>query len=124
METKTITNEINQILEDIYELIKTDERTKDDFNEYLKTMGVYGLADDKIKEYYTPYIFERAIPNLEVNPIMLYNDSKSSELSKAMEKSFKSIFGFSCTNLDIQSPDANESSNFVCIVFIKFIALC
>ena len=92
METKTITNEINQILEDIYELIKTDERTKDDFNEYLKTMGVYGLADDKIKEYYTPYIFERAIPNLEVNPIMLYNDSKSSELSKAMEKSFKSIF--------------------------------
>lgn len=92
METQTIANEINQTLENIYEFIKTNEKVKEDYTEYTKTMGVYGLADNKMKEYYTPYIFERAIPDLEQNPIMLYNEINSNDLSKAMEKSFTSIF--------------------------------
>ena len=92
METQTVANEINQELENIYEFIKKDEKIKKDFTEYTKTIGVYGLADNKMKEYYTPYIFERAIPELEQNPIMIYNEKHSTELSKAMEKSFNSIF--------------------------------
>ncbi len=93
METQTIANEINQVLENIYEFIKKDEKIKEDFTEYTKTIGVYGLDDTKMKEYYTPYIFERAIPDLEQNPIMFYNEkTNGTDLSKAMEKSFTSIF--------------------------------
>ena len=45
-----------------------------------------------MKEYYTPYIYERAIPDLEQNPIMFYNETNGTELSKAMEKSFTYVF--------------------------------
>lgn len=93
METQTITNEINQTLENIYNFIKNNEKVNEDFTEYTKTMGVYGLADSKMKEYYIPYIFERAIPDLEQNPIMFYNEkTKGTDISNAMEKSFTSIF--------------------------------
>ena len=117
METQTITNEINQTLENIYEFIKTNEKVKEDFTEYTKTMGVYGLADTKMKEYYIPYIFERAIPDLEQNPIMFFNETNSTDLSNAMEKSFTSIFqikkvlknGFEAYNL------INEKNYTLCV---------
>ena len=92
METQIITNEINKTLEDIYNFIKSDNKVNEDFIEYIKTVGAYGISDSKMKEYYTPYIFERAIPDLELNPIMYFNSKNSTELSTAMEKSFTSVF--------------------------------
>lgn len=93
METQTVTNEINQTLTDIYEFIKENESVNEDFTEYRKTMGIYDLPENKLKEYYIPYIFERTIPNTNKNPLMLYNEQKNgTALSKAMENCFTSIF--------------------------------
>lgn len=92
METQTINNEINLTLENIYNFIKENDKTKKDFSEYLKTMGVFGTSQEKQKEFYISYIFERAIPDLQQNPIMFFNKTNSTKISKAMEKAFTSIF--------------------------------
>lgn len=92
METQTINNEIHQTLENIYKFIKETDKTKEDFTEYTKTMGIYGSNDEKMKEFYIPYIFERAIPEIQLNPIMLYNETNATDMSKAMEKSYTAIF--------------------------------
>ena len=93
METLTITEEINQTLENIYNFIKTDEHLSADFTEYTKTLGIYDLPDEKMKEYYVTYIFERnLLGDKNRNPLMMFNASKSTEISKAMENAFTSIF--------------------------------
>lgn len=92
METQTINNEISLTLENVYNFIKENDKTKEDFSEYLKTMGVFGANQEKQKEFYISYIFERAIPNLQQNPIMFFNENNSTEISKALEKTFTSIF--------------------------------
>lgn len=92
METQTINSEIHQTLENIYNFVKENDKTKEDFTEYKKTIGMYDATDEQLKEFYVTYIFERSIPDLQQNPIMLYNETKGTEISKAMEKSFTSIF--------------------------------
>ncbi|MBR2526230.1 SEC-C domain-containing protein [bacterium] len=92
MQTQTINNEIHETLENIYEFIKNNEKISGDFTEYTKTLGIYGASENKIREHALTYIFERAIPDFEQNPIMIYNETKSTDLSKAMEKAFTSIF--------------------------------
>ena len=77
METQTVTNEINQTLEDIYEFIKSDKKVFEDFTEYTKTLGIYGTPDNKMKEYYSlkiqphylensTFIFKRWKPLIKV----------------------------------------------------------
>ncbi len=92
METITINNDINNTIEKIYEFIKDNKKIKEDFIEYTKTLGVYGTPDNKMKEFYTPYIFERSIPDVQQNPIMMFNENNGNELSQAMERAFTSIF--------------------------------
>ena len=92
METQTITNEIRETIENIYEYIKTNSQTNKDYTEYLKTMGIYNLAESKLKEYYTPYIFERSLPECEKTPLALFNETKSTPISKAMINNFTSVF--------------------------------
>lgn len=93
METLTIAEEINQTLENIYNFIKTDEQLNADFTEYKKTLGIYDLNDDKLKEYYVTYIFERnLLGDKNKNPLMMFNIQNGTEISKSMETSFTSIF--------------------------------
>ena len=58
METLTITNEINETIENVYNFAKTNESIKEDYVEYTKTMGIYNSPEEATKEYYIPYIFE------------------------------------------------------------------
>ena len=117
METQTITNEVNETLEKIYEFIKNNDNIKDDYIEYTKTMGIYGTPDNKMKEYYIPYIFERSIPEIQQNPLMIFNENNGNELSKSMENAFTSIFqikkvlknGFEAYNL------INEKNYTLCV---------
>ncbi len=92
MQTQTVNHEIQQTIENIFKFVKENEKINADFIEYTKTLGIYGASENKIKEYAITYIFERAVPNFEQNPIMIYNENNSTDLSKAMEKSYTSIF--------------------------------
>ena len=89
METQTINTEIHQTLENIYNFVKENDKTKEDFTEYKKTIGMYDATDEQLKEFYVTYIFERSIPDLQQNPIMLYNETNGTDISKAMEKSLR-----------------------------------
>ena len=92
METLTITNEINEAIEDIYKFAKTNDAIKEDYIEYTKTMGIYNSPEEATKEYYIPYIFERNIPELNKTPLEVFNETQSNEISKSLTSSFSSLF--------------------------------
>ena len=92
METLTITNEINETIEDIYKFAKTNDAIKEDYIEYTKTMGIYNSPEEATKEYYIPYIFERNIPELNKTPLEVFNETQSNEISKSLTSSFTSLF--------------------------------
>lgn len=92
METLTITNEINTVIENIYNFAKTNDAIKEDYIEYTKTMGIYNSPEEATKEYYIPYIFERNIPELNKTPLEVFNETCPNEISKALTQSFSSLF--------------------------------
>lgn len=92
METLTITNEINETIENIYNFAKTNESIKEDYVEYTKTMGIYNSPEEATKEYYIPYIFERNIPELDKTPLEVFNEVCPKEISKSLTNSFTSLF--------------------------------
>lgn len=92
METLTITNEINETIENIYNFTKTNESIKEDYVEYTKTMGIYNSPEEATKEYYIPYIFERNIPELAKTPLEVFNEVCPNEISKSLTNSFTSLF--------------------------------
>ena len=67
METLTITNEINETIEDIYKFAKTNDAIKEDYIEYTKTMGIYNSPEEATKEYYI--YFWTQYSRIEQNPI-------------------------------------------------------
>lgn len=92
METLTITNEINETIENVYNFAKTNESIKEDYVEYTKTMGIYNSPEEATKEYYIPYIFERNIPELNKTPLEVFNEVCPNEISKFLTNSFTSLF--------------------------------
>lgn len=92
METLTITNEINETIENVYNFAKTNESIKEDYVEYTKTMGIYNSPEEATKEYYIPYIFERNIPELNKTPLEVFNEVCPNEISKSLTNSFTSLF--------------------------------
>lgn len=92
METLTITNEINETIENVYNFAKTNESIKEDYVEYTKTMGIYNSPEEATKEYYIPYIFERNIPELHKTPLEVFNEVCPNEISKSLTNSFTSLF--------------------------------
>ena len=92
METLTITNEINETIENVYNFAKTNESIKEDYVEYTKTMGIYNSPEEATKEYYIPYIFDRNIPELNKTPLEVFNEVCPNEISKSLTNSFTSLF--------------------------------
>ena len=92
METITITNEINNTIENIFKFIKENKEINEDYIDYTKTMGIYNSPEAQSKEYYVTYIFERCLPNINKTPLEVFNETKSNEISKSMENAFSSIF--------------------------------
>ncbi|MBQ3311871.1 SEC-C domain-containing protein [bacterium] len=92
METMTKVSDITETIDKIINFIKTDERVKHDFVQYLKTAGVYNLPESKQRAYYLSYIFERSLPIEEITPLKLYNKTNSTDITLAMINNFSSIF--------------------------------
>lgn len=54
-------NEINNIVKDIFEFTQTNEKVKNDFDEYLATIGARNISLNKMEKIFLPYVFERRI---------------------------------------------------------------
>ena len=70
MQLDLVSNEINLVLEELSNFIQDDIEVRNDFEEYVKTMG--GFKNNTFQELAVPYIFERNIPNKNCSIIELY----------------------------------------------------
>ena len=52
-------NEINGVIKELFEFVREDDSTKDDFNEYLSTMGALNASPAQMEKLFIPYVFER-----------------------------------------------------------------
>lgn len=56
-------SEISNSMTKLINFVMSDENIKDDFNEYLKTVGALNIPPEKLQSVVIPYIFERKLPD-------------------------------------------------------------
>ena len=70
-------NDINSVIKDLFEFVQDADETKDDFREYLSTMGAMNATPNQMEKLFIPYVFERNLGEPAKSIIEIYNDSKS-----------------------------------------------
>ena len=53
-------NKINEVIKDIFEFIQSNEMVKNDFSEYLLTIGSSDISLSQMEKIFLPYIFTAA----------------------------------------------------------------
>ena len=59
-------NGINEIVKNIFDFTQTNEKVKNDFDEYLATIGARNISLNQMEKIFLPYIFERRIDNKSI----------------------------------------------------------
>ena len=67
--------EINDVLKDIFNFTQTNVQIKEDFNEYLATIGAKNIPLNQMEKIFLPYIFERQLNNQFI-PEIYKNENK------------------------------------------------
>ncbi|MBO8430564.1 hypothetical protein IAC76_04185, partial [Spirochaetes bacterium] len=89
--------EINDVIKQVAEFIKTDETVKPDFDEYIKTMGTKAHSTDFQAACFN-YIFERRLTEDRKSIIELYQENvkkipaDTKKILKALKNSLSSVF--------------------------------
>ena len=55
-------SEINEAIKEVFEFTQTNEKVREDFNEYLATIGARDITINQMEKIFLPYIFH-IIPN-------------------------------------------------------------
>ena len=84
-------NEINDSIKDIFEFIQSNEIVKDDFTEYLSTIGANGVSLNQMEKIFLPYVFERKINNDSILE-MFSEVSKNREIVECLINAQHSIY--------------------------------
>ena len=82
-------NDINGVIKELFEFVQTDDTTKDDFNEYLSTMGGGNISAQQMEKLFIPYVFERNLGKPAKSVIEIFCESKSGK-KNPIAKSFLS----------------------------------
>jgi uncharacterized protein YchJ len=88
-------NEINEVIKELFEFVQTSDKTKDDFQEYLTTMGMPNPTPNQMEKLFIPYAFERRLGESSKTVVEIYNEFgelKNPEVSKSLLNSQYSIF--------------------------------
>ena len=85
--------EINDIVKDIFDFTQSNDVVKNDFMEYISTIGAKNISLNQMEKIFLPYIFERRIADKSILE-MFDNESKSKnkDLIKSLIKAQNSIF--------------------------------
>ncbi len=83
--------EINSILKDIFKFIQTNETVKEDFTEYLSTIGANNISLNQMEKIFLPYIFERKINDKSILE-MFKESSKSTDIIDGLINAQSSVF--------------------------------
>ena len=84
-------NEINEAIKDVFEFTQNDEIVREDFNEYLSTIGARDIPIEKMEKIFLPYIFERSIDGTAVME-MYKKHAKNKEIADGLINAQASIF--------------------------------
>lgn len=84
-------NEINDIIKEIFDFTQSNEKIKNDFDEYLATIGARNISLNQVEKIFLPYVFERRIENKSI--LEMFKEEKGSkEIVESLLKSNSSIF--------------------------------
>ena len=88
-------NEINDVVKEIFDFTQTNEIVKEDFNEYISTIGARNISLNQMEKVFLPYIFERRIGK-ESKPVleMFIEEGKykNKEVAQSLLTAQSSIF--------------------------------
>ena len=54
-------NEINDVIKEVFAFTQSNETIRNDFQEYLATIGARDISLNQMEKVFLPYIFERRI---------------------------------------------------------------
>ena len=84
-------NEINEAIKEVVEFTQSNEVIKNDFSEYLATIGAKDISPNQMEKIFLPYIFERRIDNVSI--LEMYKESaKNQNVAEGLINAQASIF--------------------------------
>lgn len=89
-------NSISEVMNDLINFVQTNEAVKEDFEEYLKTIGAKDVSPAQLQSVCLPYIFERNIENKSILELFLETAKKATKqvklILKGLTSSVSSVF--------------------------------
>ena len=88
-------NDINNVIKELFEFVQEDDSTKQDFAEYLSTMGGLHASPAQMEKLFIPYAFERNLGTPPKSIIEIFNSSKKSsspDVAKSLLNAQYSVF--------------------------------
>lgn len=85
-------NNINEVVKEIFEFTQTNEVVKNDFEEYLMTIGARNITANQLEKIFLPYIFERNIDGKSIVMMFKEQGSKNPEIAESLSNTINSIF--------------------------------
>ncbi len=84
-------NEINEAIKEVFEFTQANDIVRNDFSEYLATIGARDLSLTQMEKIFLPYIFERRIDNVSI--LEMYKETASNkEVAEGLINAQASIF--------------------------------
>ncbi len=85
--------EINDVLKEIFNFTQTNNTVKEDFDEYLSTIGAGNISLNQVEKIFLPYIFERKLNEKSILDMFLENcDKRFIKITSALKEALSSIF--------------------------------
>lgn len=88
-------NNINNTFKELYEFVINSDITKEDFKEYLSTIGGLNAGESKMEKLLIPYAFERNLGEPSKSVIEYFNESgnpENPELAESLLNSQYTVF--------------------------------
>ena len=85
-------SEINEVIKAVFEFTQNNEKVKEDFYEYLATIGARNISLNQMEKVFLPYIFERKIEEKSILEMFAQDNSKNKEVTEALLKAIFSVF--------------------------------
>ena len=85
--------EINEVLKDIFNFTQENQAVKQDFDEYLATIGARNISLNQMEKIFLPYIFERKLDGKSI--LEMYekeNSKKYKDILSSLKNAQSSIF--------------------------------
>ena len=83
---------INDVLKEIFNFTQTNEKVKEDFYEYLATIGARNISLNQVEKIFLPYIFERTLDGKSILEMFEKENKSHKDIIKSLKKAQASIF--------------------------------